>query len=184
MNPEPTPPITNHAVTASARVSAGLRQAVSGVIAPQLSEARIREVRPSVLAAQSGLALLGKKLIQTVFLAPLGWLCLAPLFLKGISPFVCRRYTLTNRRLMIQTGLRPSPVEEMPLREIDEVRVDPASVDDFFRCGDLEILSKGEVKMRLSAVREPESFQRAIVNAAVAWAGKPAGPFIAASAVK
>lgn len=168
----------------SALTGAGLRQAVTGVVPPQIGEARIREVRPSVVAAQSALAALGKKLIQSVILAPLGWLCLAPLFLMKIAPFVCRRYTLTNRRLMIQRGLKPSVVQEIPLAEIEEVRVDPASVDSFFRSGDLEIFAAGAVKLRLVGTPEPESFQRSILNAASAWAGKSGGPFLPASAVK
>lgn len=172
----------NESALRSAIVGAGLRQAVSGVIPPQLGEATIRDVRPSVVEASGAVAALGKRLILSIFLAPLGWMVMLPLFLKKLSPFVCRRYTLTNRRLMIQTGLKPSPVEEIPLAEIDEVRIDPASIDSFFRSGDLEIVARGVVKMRLVGVREPESFRRAILNAATAWAGKPAGPFMPASA--
>src|SRR3954447_19931023 len=85
---------------ASALVGAGLRQAVTGVVPPQTGEARIRESFPTVVGVQPGLASLGKKLIQTIALAPLGWLVLAPLFLKRIAPRLCTRYTLTNRRLM------------------------------------------------------------------------------------
>ncbi len=172
----------NQLVPPSALVGAGLRQAVTGIVPPQAGEARIREGFPTVVGVQSALAHLGKKLIRSIAFAPLGWLVLLPLFLKRISPFLCTRYTLTNRRLMIQRGLRPAPVQEIALSDIDEVRLPPASIDSFYRSGDLEIVSRGEVKMRLAGVREPESFQRAILNAASAWAGKPAGPFLPASA--
>src|SRR5262245_38114565 len=83
-------------------------QPVTGVTPPALGEAKIREAWPSV--GQSGLANLAAKLICSIFLAPVGWLLLAPLFVMKISPMVARRYTLTNRRLMRQTGLRPKPV--------------------------------------------------------------------------
>jgi len=158
-------------------------QPVTGVMPPALGEAKIREAWPSV--GQSGLANLAAKLICSIFLAPLGWLLLAPLFVMKISPMVARRYTLTNRRLMIQTGLRPKPVEEVPLAEIDEVRL--GAMNEFFRCGDLEIVSKGQVKMKLPAVPEPDSFRNAILNACAAWVeGKAKAflPFQAASAVK
>jgi hypothetical protein len=83
----------------------------------------VREVWPSVVEAQPGLAALGQKLISSVFLAPLGWLLLAPLFFKKILPFLSKRYTLTNRRLMIQRGLKPQPVQEVALADIDDVRI-------------------------------------------------------------
>jgi hypothetical protein len=129
----------------------------------------IREVRPSVVAASSGLALLGEKLTRTVILAPLAWLLLAPLFFKKLMPFVCKRYTLTNRRLMIQRGLKPKPTHQVELAEIDEVRFDPATYNTFYRCGTLEIISRGEVKLKLHGVPQPESFRQAIINATSAW---------------
>src|SRR5919199_3381379 len=73
------------------------RQAVTGVMPPQLGEARIREAFPSLLDSAPGLANLAARLIRSVVLAPLGWLLLAPLFVKRLLPFVCKRYTLTNR---------------------------------------------------------------------------------------
>jgi hypothetical protein len=143
------------------------RQAVAGVMPPQLGEAMIREAFPSV--AQSGLSALAAKLMRTVVLAPLGWLLLAPLFLKSIAPFVCTRYTLTNRRLMIRRGLKPHPVKEIALADIDEVRLVPESYNTFYRCGTLEVLAKGQVALTLPAVPEPEGFRHAVVNAYKAW---------------
>lgn len=182
MTQEQPPLSPNKHLAPPALLGAALRQAVSGVVPPQTGEARIREQFPTVVGIQPTLAVLGKRLMQSIFLAPLGWLTLAPLFIKKISPYLCTRYTLTNRRLMIQRGLKPSPIQEIALADIDEVRLPPDSVDSFYRSGDLEIVSGGEVKMRLAGVPEPESFQRAILNATSAWAGKPGGPFIPASA--
>jgi hypothetical protein len=175
---------SNQLVPPSALVGAGLRQAVTGVVPPQTGEARIRESMPTVVGIQAGMAGLGKRLIRLIVTAPLGWLVLAPLFAVRIAPFLCKRYTLTNRRIMIQRGLRPAPVAEIALADVDGVRIVPDSVDEFFRSGDLEVISRGEVKMRLAGVSEPESFQRSILSAASAWAGKPAGPFLPASAAK
>jgi hypothetical protein len=161
------------------------RQAITGVTPPQLAEARIREEWPTVLGISPGLATLGRKLVQTVVLLPLGLLLLAPLFLKKIGPFVCRRYTLTNRRLMIQKGLKPAPVEEVPLSAIDDVRLDAAGVDPFYVSGTLEVLSAGKVIMTLPGTPEPEGFRQAILNAVRAWVpNKEMGPFQPASAVK
>jgi len=159
-------------------------QPVSGVTAPQIGEATIREAWPT-LASTPGLSALGAKLIQTVILAPLGWLLLAPLLLKKFAPFICRRYTLSNRRLAIRRGLKPAVIEEVSLAEIDEARLDPKSVNAFFRCADLQIVSKGQVKMTLVAVPEADSFRMAILNACAAWVpGKAAllSPFQSAAA--
>jgi hypothetical protein len=162
----------------------GPRQAVAGLMPPELGECMIREAFPTVLD-NPGLGKLGQRLVRTIILAPLGWLILAPLYFKKILPFLSKRYTLTNRRLMVRRGLKPRPREEIKLEEIDDVRIDPASLDAFYHSGTLEVLSGGQVKLRLAGVPEPEGFRHAILNAVKAWVpGKAKGPFQPASAVK
>ncbi len=159
------------------------RQAVTGLTPPQRSEAIVREVRPSV-AAHPALSGMAQRLLQTVILAPLGWLLLAPLFPLKFHPFICKRYTLTNRRLMIRRGLaRPRPIQEIALADIDDVRLDPASSNAFYRSATLEILSQGKTVLRLPGVPQPEAFRHTILNAVRAWApGKAPGAFVPASA--
>jgi hypothetical protein len=170
---------------ANNEAGAAPRQAVTGVMPPQLGEAMIREAWPTVLEAQSGVARLAHTLIKTVVLAPLGWLLLLPLFGKRLLPFLSKRYTLTNRRLMVQRGLRPKPAQEIALADIDEVRLVPDSFDRFYLSGTLEVLSKGQVALTLPGVPEPEGFRHAVVNAVKAWVpAKATGPFQPASAVK
>jgi hypothetical protein len=147
-----------------------------------VGEALIREAWPTVLGLNAPLALLAKKVMQTYFLAPIGFLLLLPLFVRRISPFLSRRYAVTNRRVMIQGGLKPVPMQEVALADIDEVRIDAAGVDPFYLSGNLEILSKGQVVLRLAGVPEPEGFRLAIMNACRAWAGRSFGPFISSGA--
>ena len=162
-----------------------LGQAVTGVIPPLLREGMIRSVRPTVLGQSAGLALLAKKLIQTYVLAPVGIFLLGPLFALKFAPFVSKRYTLTNRRLMIQHGLKPSTVKEVLLADIDEVRLDSASVDPFYISGTLEIVSKGQVVLTLPGVPEPEGFRHAIINTVKAWSpGKATGAYQSATTFK
>lgn len=149
-------------------------QAITGLMPPSLREARIREAWPTVVGVNPALASLGKRLIETYFLAPLGFLVILPVFILKFSPFVCRRYTLTNRRLMIQRGWKPAPSEQVALSDIDEVRFDPAAVDPFFVCGNLDIVSRGQVAMKLTGIPEPEGFRQTILNARSAWVTKPA----------
>src|SRR5439155_14808048 len=89
-------------------------QAATEVSSPQLREAIIRDVWPSV-AAHPGPAGLARGCYRTIILAPVGWLVLAPIYfmkllavLPGLSG-LATRYRLTNRRLMLCKGLRPVP---------------------------------------------------------------------------
>jgi hypothetical protein len=178
--------VTTRSATATKAASDGLpRQAITGLTPPEAREALIRETWPSLTASSSALCGLASRLIRSVFLAPLGWMLLAPLLGKKFSPFLARRYTLTNRRLMIQHGLRPTPGKWVSLADIDDVRLEPNSLDNFYRCGNLEVISKGQVVLRLPGVPEAEGFRHAIINAVKAWVpSKANGPFVPASAAK
>ncbi|HJT77019.1 MAG TPA: hypothetical protein VJ739_07420 [Gemmataceae bacterium] len=158
---------------ASANGAEHPRQVVTGVVPPQLGEAIIREVWPSVLGAAPGseaVAGLAQALSNTIVLRPVAWALLLPLFVKKITPFLAKRYVLTNRRLKLVRFGRKAPYREIPLAEIDTVRVVPDSVNSYYRAGKLEVLSKGQVALELRGVPEPESFRLAILNACGAWA--------------
>jgi hypothetical protein len=176
----------------------GRKQVITGVVPPQTDEAMIRELFPSV-ARSPAVAGLGKrisevagKLARTVVflplalvIAPAAWLIMAPLYFGKVLPFIAKRYTLTNRRLMIRRGLKPKPSQEVALADIDEVRIQKDGNSDFFMAGTLEIVSKGQVVMTLPGVPGPEAFRHAIINACKAWVpGKANAPIIPASATK
>ncbi len=159
------------------------RQPITGVVPPSLAEAVIREARPTLMAIQPAVAALAKRLVRTIFLAPLGWLLQAPLFAMKFGPITARWYRLTNRRLVICRGLKGQPKEEVALADIDDVRLDASQVDNYYLSGDLEVVSGGKVVLRLPGVPEPEGFRQAILNAVKAWVpGKAKGPWLAASA--
>src|SRR5262249_3344462 len=105
---------------------------------------------------------------------------------KKILPFLAKRYTLTNRRLMIQRGLKPKPRQQVKLEDIDEVRLVESSFSPFFRAATLEVVSGGKVVLTLTGVPEPEAFRRSVENAVMAWvpAKAKALKVILASAVK
>jgi hypothetical protein len=158
------------------------RQVVTGVVPPQLGEALIREVWPSV-AAHPAVAGLGRALTRTIVAAPLAWLLMAPFYFLKVLPFLARRYTLTNRRLMVQRGLKPKPTDQVALAEIDDVRVTRDANSEFYRAGTLEVLSQGKVVLTLPGVPEPESLRHSIINAVKAWVpGKANAPIVPASA--
>jgi hypothetical protein len=155
-------------------------QAVAGLTPPSVGEAVIRENWPSV-AAWPELASLGRALTRTIVLAPLAWLLMAlPFFLK-VAPFAARRYTLTNRRLMIRRGLKRRPGQQVALNEIDDLRIVKDANSDFFRAATVEIIANGNVVLKLPGTPEPEAFVNAVVNACRAWApGKMKAAFVPA----
>jgi hypothetical protein len=177
--------VVEKAVAAKSLQNGTPKQAVTGVMPPQLGEALIREAWPTVVDSSAALSAVAKGLIRSVILAPAAWLLLAPLFIKKFLPFVAKRYTLTNRRVMIQRGLKPQPAHYVALADIDDVRLDAHGVDPFYLSGNLEIISKGQVALKLTGVPEPEGFRHAILDSVKAWVpGKATGPFQPASAVK
>lgn len=145
------------------------QHAVVGVVAPSVKEANIRTVWPGVLEASAAGASLGALCIKTRILAPLGWMIMAPLFLKRLLPFISKRYTLTNRRLTVRRGFTGKVKKEIALSDIDEIRLEEGSYNAFFHAATLEIYSNGKVAMRLEGVSEPQSFRQSILNAMMAW---------------
>ena len=166
-------------------ITDGRTQAVTGLVPPQLDETTIRVTWPSV-AASPAVAGLGKAMMRTILLAPLAWLMLAPFYFKKILPGLACRYTLTNRRLMIQKGWKRKPSHEIALAEIDDVRLKPDSYDHSIGLPLWRLSPKGQVVMSLPGVTSPESFRHAIINAYKAWVPGKAdtGHFMPASASK
>jgi hypothetical protein len=147
-------------------------QAVTGVMPPQVGESIIREVWPSVIGSPvtAPIARVAQLLSDTIILRPIAWLLLLPLFVKRILPFVAKRFRLTNRRLALVRFPFQKPYREIPLADIETVRIDPGSHNTYFRTANLEVISKGQVALHLRGVPEPESFRFAILNACAAWA--------------
>jgi hypothetical protein len=162
-------------------------QVVTGVVPPALAEARIREAWPSV-ASKPGVASLGRALTRTVVLAPLGWVLMSTVYFGKLLPVIGRRYTVTNRRVMlrkawVRNDFKDAALKEVSLDAIDDVRVVTDANSDFFRAATLEIVAGGQVALTLPGVPEPEGFRHAILNARNAWAEKRRpGPFVPASA--
>jgi len=160
-------------------------QSVTGITPPELGEARVREVYPSV-ARNGGIASLGRALTATIIGAPIAWLLMSGLYFAKLLPIFMRRYALTNRRVMIRAGWKGTASAEVALADIDDVKLVLDGNSDFFRAGNLEIISGGKTVLTLPGVPEPEGFRQAILATRNAWApGKSKSlPFIPASAVK
>ncbi|MGF1578385.1 MAG: PH domain-containing protein [Gemmataceae bacterium] len=158
-------------------------QAVTGLVPPQQGEAVIREKWPMCVVRYPGIGTIGRVLTQTMILAPIGWLLMAPCFLLKIAPWFMRRYTLTNKRVRIRKGWAGTSSEndEVLLESIDDIVVKTDPNSDYWRTATLEIISNGMVKLSLPGTPEPESFKHAILNACHALVPAKANiPFIPA----
>ncbi|GBD36883.1 hypothetical protein HRbin36_02011 [bacterium HR36] len=110
------------------------------------------------------------------------WLLLAPFFFLRLLPVTATRYVLTNKAIKVLKGWSGRVVEELPLSEIDTepggdfprvaVRIVENSIQPFYQAADLEIVSRGQVKLVLRGVKEYEQFRRSIENAWFAFGRK------------
>jgi uncharacterized membrane protein YdbT with pleckstrin-like domain len=150
-----------------------------------IQETRIREVWPTV-ARVPAVAALGKLLTKTIILAPLGWLLMSGVYFGKVMLFTAIRYKLTDKRIVIVRGWSARVSQAVALADIDDVQLDPATVDHFFRSADLKIISGGNIAMTLTAVPDAEAFRHAILDSRNAWAPGRAKmlPFISAAATK
>jgi membrane protein YdbS with pleckstrin-like domain len=173
-------------------------QPVMGVIPPQVAEARMVLRWPSVTRFAAP-ARLGNGIIQAAknlvfaairmpfFVAAIlvlpatilaalislaAYLLLAPLYFSKVLPFMMTRYVVTNRRIMIQKGWSLTPAGEVPLEEVQEVRVVPGSEQPFYLAADLEIIANGKAALRLAGVPEYKHFKVQVENAYLAWGRK------------
>jgi hypothetical protein len=139
-------------------------QAIAGVVPPDVAEAVVMQVWPSISASAPG-RLLGN-LYQVPFLlrVPIVLVTLPlVILLYALPQHRLVRYTLTTRRILIQKGIRPQPRQDLALDELDEVRVSVRPGQGFFRAGDLELIKEGQVALLLPGVQCPETFRRNIL---------------------
>jgi uncharacterized membrane protein YdbT with pleckstrin-like domain len=143
---------------------------------------RIRLTWPTI-ARVPMVAGLGKMLTHTIILAPLAWLVMGLFYFSKVLPIVGIRYQLTDKKVMIQRGWKGGISQAIALGDIDDVNVDPATIDQFFRSADLAITSGGKTEMTLAAVPDAEAFRHAILAARNAFAPDKVKklPFISAS---
>lgn len=151
-----------------------MKQAIAGVSPTELSEAEIMTVFPSLAAWPIGRALgqlwsisagLGAPLTVGNLLALLSIPLAIPLFFAKLAPGVCRRYTLTNRRVVVRKGLRPVDERSVSLDNFDAIAVEVLPGQAWFRAGEL-VFKKGPVEtFRISGVQRPETFRHTCLKA-------------------
>ena len=144
---------------------------------PDLPEAISMTVWPSIAATRAGrfvgrLAAVRLGLGRFFTLGKLLAVATIPValaaFLWKLLPFVCRRYRLTNRRVVVQKGLAPVEERSIGLEQFDSIDVRFLPGQEWLRAGEVVFRSGQREVFRLSGVPHPEPFRRACLEARTA----------------
>jgi PH (Pleckstrin Homology) domain-containing protein len=148
------------------------KEAVAGVWPIELGEAQITQTFPSISSTAFG------RLLGTVYSLPfpIGFIIhivTVPLpVLTAVSMYVFsrfRRYQLTSLRVRVRYGIRGTDGPEVKLEDFDDIRVVVRPGQAFYRAGDLEFVSRGQVALTLAGVPVVEMFRHNILEARAAF---------------
>lgn len=156
------------------------KQAIAGEMPAQQGEATIMNVWPSMAATGVG-RFLGRLYVNktgigaVLTLGNLIALASIPLALLiyfwNFAPWRCRRYRLTNRRVIIEKGLIGGVIRSVGLDEFDSIEIQHLPGQAWFAAGDM-IFRRGEVEtFRLHGVVSPESFRQTCLKAHLSYVG-------------
>lgn len=150
--------------------------AISGVSPPEAGEVTIMTVWPSIAEFKlgqwigRGCMLGGGKAFSIGNLFALASIPLAlALFFWSLRHWAVKRYRLTNRRVVIQRGIRPKDDAAVAMDQFDRVELVVLPGQEWYPAGDL-VFYHGPVEcLRLEGVPHPESFRRTILKAHTAF---------------
>ena len=173
-----------------------MKQAIAGVAPSALAEVTVMTVWPSLAATRYGrwwgrryannlgLRLPGVgfpltagrvlALLSIPFILPVYFYMLIPrlpLVVYGWVNSACRRYRITNRRVIIESALGGPEQQGIALDGFDDVQVEILPGQAWYHAGDL-VFRSGQVEaMRLAGVPRPDPFQRACLAARQSYLG-------------
>ena len=146
-----------------------MHQPIAGVTPSELAEVTCKVVWPTIGATRAG-RLVGRLAAVRVGLGQfftLGKLLAAaciPLsvavFGWQLMPCVCRRYALTNRRIIIRKGLMGIDGRWINYDDFDSIAIEVLPGQDWLHAGDV-VFRRGELEvLRLAGVSRPEVFRQ------------------------
>jgi len=154
-----------------------MHQPIAGVSPSELAEVTCKVVWPTIGATRLG------RLAGQLAAVRLGWgefftlgkllavatipLSLA-IFCWQLLPVVCRRYALTNRRIIIRKGLVAVDQRWIGLDEFDAIDVEILPGQDWLHAGDLIFRRGGLEVLRLAGVPRPKILRRVCETARTA----------------
>lgn len=149
-------------------------QPIAGVVPPEISEVTCKVTWPTIGATRLGRLvgqLAGVRIGVGRFftLGKLFALAMIPLslvvFAWQLMPFVCRRYAITNRRIIVRKGLKALDDRWIALDGFDSIDVETLPGQRWLRAGELIFKRSGVESLRLSGVSCPDVFRTACLTA-------------------
>ncbi len=157
-----------------------MKHPIAGVAPAEVAETTIMTVWPSIGAYASG-QVLGRLLAirwPDIYIFRLGNLLAllsipwaVVLYACRIAPWVAVRYVVTNRRVVVQRGVRGTEARSIALDAFDQVRIDVRPGQAWYQAGDVVFRHAGKEVFRLPGVAQPESLQQICGKARGAWLG-------------
>jgi hypothetical protein len=157
-----------------------MKQPIAGLAPSELGEAAVTTVWPSIVSFPTGRFLGRLYMIQWpgVYFFRLGNLIALLsiphallLFFMGIGPGIGKRYTLTNRRVVVKRGISGVDSKSIELSRFNEIDIDVKKGDEWFHAGDLVFKQDGVEKFRLEGVSRPEAFRKTCLNSQRSYVG-------------
>ena len=153
---------------------------IAGVAPASISESTIMTVWPSNAAYGIGrfLGMQYSMRFPDIYIFRLGNLIALlsipialAIYLYRIAPFVGQRYTVTNRRVIVQRGIQARNDRSVDLDRFDTVQIDVLAGQDWYNAGDL-VFKLGNVEtFRLEGVSRPDTFRETCLKSQMAHVG-------------
>jgi hypothetical protein len=154
-----------------------MKQAITGVAPAELSEVTVMTVWPSIAANKVGQVIGSACMVggrKTPF-APGKFLAIlmipvaVAVFVAMLLPWSCRRYWLTNRRVVVKKGLPGVDERFVQLDRFDAVEVVVLPGQAWYPAGELVFKLGGVETFRLSGVPRPATFRETCLKARHAY---------------
>jgi hypothetical protein len=160
-----------------------MKSPIAGIVPPEIAEVTSTVVWPSIGAYRLGRLVgrwcglrlgvgfftLGKAM--ALLTIPLS----LALYVWKILPWICRRYRLTSRRIVIQKGYSAKDVASIGLDQFDAIDIQTLRGQAWLRCGEMLFLVRRgspdpapQAAFRLSGVPRPEVFRQICLEAQTA----------------
>ena len=150
-----------------------MKSPIAGAVPPELAEVTSTVVWPSIgayplgrlvgrwcgLRLGIGFFTLGKAM--ALLTIPLS----LAVYIWKILPWICRRYRLTSRRIVIQKGYSSKDTASIGLDQFDAIDIQYLPGQPWLRCGEMLFIRRespdaaGQVVLRLSGVPRPAVFR-------------------------
>lgn len=94
-----------------------------------------------------------------------------PFVVFGVPNPACRRYRLTNKRVLVEQAFGGGEQQSVSLDRFDTVELEVQPGQEWFPCGDL-IFRNGQIEtFRLLGVPHPEPFRQTCLKARIGFVG-------------